>query len=173
MRVSGLIVPAAALALQLGVAARQAPPAPAPAREAADRAAFQPLVGVWVFNPARSTADPDRIPFRRGTCRIEPWADGFRVVYDLVRLRGGITHLEWVGKLDGRDYPLQGVDADVTNAYRRIDERTYEIVQKVNGVVALVERLALSPDGRTITTMAPVSDAQGRTTTLTTVYEKP
>ena len=27
-------------------------------------------------------------PFKRGTCRIEPWEDGVRVTYDLVRLRG-------------------------------------------------------------------------------------
>jgi len=130
------------------------------------------LVGTWNFNPAKSTANPDLVPFRRGTCRIEPWEDGFKVTYDLVRMRGGITHLEWTGKADGMDYAVQGVEVDVTNAYRRIDDRTYEIIQKVNGTVALVNRLTISPDGKTITTLAPTRDAAGRPITITTVYEK-
>ncbi len=134
---------------------------------------IQPLLGTWIFNPARSTADPDLIPFRRGTCRIERAGDdGIRVVYDFVRLRGGVTHLEWTGRIDGEDYPLQGVDADVTNAYRRVGDRTYEIVQKVNGRVALVETLVVGADGRTITTVAPTTDAGGRATTLTTAYDR-
>src|SRR5262245_33212423 len=76
------------------------------------------LVGTWHFNPAKSTANADLVPFRRGTCRIETWEDGFKVTYDLVRMRGGITHLEWTGKADGMDYAVQGVEVDVTNAYR-------------------------------------------------------
>ena len=131
-----------------------------------------PLLGIWTFNAAKSTADPDLVPFRRGTCRIEPSDEGLKVTYDLVRLRGGITHLEWTGRIDGKDYALQGVEADVTNAYRRIDDHTYEIVQKVNGVATVTERLTVSPDGRTITTVAPTVDAGGRRLTITTVYEK-
>ena len=40
----------------------------------------------------------------------------------------------------------------VTNAYRRIDDRTYEIVQKVDGAVVLTSRMAISSDGKTLTT---------------------
>jgi hypothetical protein len=131
-----------------------------------------PLVGTWVFVPEKSTADSTLIPFRRGTCKIQWSAGAVRITYDLVRLRGGITHLEWTGAIDGRDYAVQGIDSDVTNAYRRIDARTYEIVQKVNGAVSLVERLVVSADGNTITTTAPLRDPSGRTMTLTTVYER-
>jgi hypothetical protein len=133
---------------------------------------IRPLLGTWVFVPEQSTMDPVLIPFRRGTCIIQPWEGGVRITYDMVRLRGGITHLEWTGAIDGKDYAVQGVDSDVTNAYRRLDDRTYEIVQKVNGAVSLVERLTISADGKVITTTAPLKDASGRTATLKTVYRK-
>src|SRR4249920_3252389 len=66
--------------------------------------------GTWTYNAAKSTNVAGPFPFKRATCRIEPWEDGVRVTYDLVRVRGGITHLEWTGKFDGTDYPVQGVE---------------------------------------------------------------
>jgi hypothetical protein len=154
------------------VLAAYSTPIPVPFSVRLGAQAQTPLLGTWSFNPGRSTSDPDRIPFRRGTCRIEPWDDGVRVTYDLVRIRGGITHLEWTGRFDGQDYPLEGVEADVTNAYKRIDDRTYQIIQKVNGLVVLTERLNISPDGRTVTTVALIRDAGGREIAITTVYDK-
>jgi len=123
-----------------------------------------PWLGTWKLNLAKSAFTPGPPPFRRGTCKIEPWEDGVKVTYDLVRTRGGITHLEWSGKFDGRDYPIQGIDDYVvTNAYSRIDDRTYEVVQKVDGERASTARMAISPDGTTITTVTP---------TTTTVYDR-
>ena len=40
-----------------------------------------------------------------------------KVIYEMVHPRGGVTHLEWMGRIDGKDYPLQGIDAFVTYAY--------------------------------------------------------
>ena len=124
--------------------------------------------GTWTYNAAKSTTDAGPVPFKRATCRIEPWEDGVRVTYDLVRVRGGITHLEWTGKFDGADYAVQGVEVVVTNAYRRIDDRTYEVVQKVDGEVSVTARMAVSPDGKTLTTVTSVQN--GRTTT--TVFDR-
>jgi len=131
-----------------------------------------PLLGTWVFVPEKSTPNPTLIPFRRGTCKIQLWEGALRITYDLVRLRGGITHLEWTGAIDGRDYAVQGIDSDVTNAYRRVDARSYEVVQKVNGAVTLVEHLTISADGDVITTTARLRDVSGRMETLITVYQR-
>ena len=109
--------------------------------------------GTWAYNAAKSTTAAGPVPFKRATCRIEPWEAGVRITYDLVRVRGGITHLEWTGKFDGTDYPVQGVEVVVTNAYRRVDDRTYEVVQKVDGEVSVTARMMVSPDGRTLTTV--------------------
>ena len=102
-----------------------------------------PLLGTWRLDFAPQ--------YSRVTCRIEAWEkDGLRVVYDMVGRRGGVTHWEWMGKLDGRDYPLEGVDEFITNAYSQLGERTYSIVLKVDGRVSADSRITVSPDGKTM-----------------------
>jgi hypothetical protein len=123
--------------------------------------------GIWKLNLARSTYDPGPPPFRRATHRIERSGDGIKIIDEQVRSRGGVTHLEWTGKFDGIDYPVQGVDLVLTNAYRRVDDDTYELIQKIDGEVVATARLLISPDGRTITMVN-----SSRTASATTVYER-
>ena len=86
-----------------------------------------PWIGTWQqIPPDRKWFDP--WPYQKVTLRIEPWNDDVRVVYDMVRRRGGIQHVEWSGRFDGKDYPVQGVDYVLTNAYRTLSDRSYEIV---------------------------------------------
>jgi len=123
-----------------------------------------PWFGTWTLNLAKSSYDPGPPPFKRGTCTIEPsqrgMLDGVNIVYDMVRPRGGITHLEWTGRFDGNDYALQGIeDYAVTNAYRRIDDRTFEVVQKMDGAPAVTARMSISTDGQTLTIANPSSTA--------------
>ena len=127
--------------------------------------------GTWVLNLEKSTyAGPT--PYRRGTLTIEPSNGGVKTVYDLVRVRGGITHMEWTGALDGRDYSVQGLEEFITYAYTPIDERTYEVVMKVDLAVVARSTVTLSPDGSTITTVTKGRNAQGMDITTTTVYKK-
>jgi hypothetical protein len=76
-----------------------------------------------------------------------------RVIYDMARPRGGVIHLEWDGRFDGREYPVQGLEQHVTYAYIRAGARTYDIVARMDGRVAASSRTVLSADGRTITTV--------------------
>ena len=72
-----------------------------------------------------------------------------------VRSSGDIRNL----KLDGKDYPAEGrnVAQGATSSARRMNERTLEIVDKVNGKVTRTERSELSPDLTTLTrTLHPV-----------------
>jgi hypothetical protein len=94
---------------------------------------------------------------------------GLKVTYDNVGIRGGVTHIEWVGKLDGKDYPIQGVDEVLTNAYTRIDDRTYEVVVKADGVKAAIARIVISPDGKTLTSVT--STRNGKTTAVYDRFE--
>ena len=123
--------------------------------------------GTWTLNLARSTYSPGPPPYTRARRRVEPSGDGIKITDDMVRSRGGIIHLEWTGKFDGKDYPVQGVELVLTNAYRRIDDRAYELIQKIDGEVVATSRMAMSPDGRTITTVN-----SSRTASATTVYER-
>ncbi len=109
-------------------------------------------LGEWRLDLARSTYDPGPAPYQRASYRIEPWRDGLRVVNDMVRVRGGVVHLEWTGRFDGEDYPVQGVEDFVTYAYRRVGDRAYDIVIKLDGRPTAVSRAVLAPDGSSITT---------------------
>ena len=124
---------------------------------AADQIASQ-WFGTWRVDLAKSTY-PGAPPFKKMTCRIEQRGDAVRVTYDVIRPRGGITHLEWTGKFDGLDYPVQGIEDVVTNAYRRVDDRSYDVIQKVDGVISLTARMTVSPDGKRFTTVTSNSTA--------------
>ena len=56
-------------------------------------------------------------------------------------------------KSDGKDYPHQGSNAasGSVSSGRRVNERTLEIVDKVNGKTRATEQVELSPDHKTLT----------------------
>ena len=109
-----------------------------------------PLLGTWSLNFAESTftREPQYI---RVTCQIETWeSDGLKIIYDMVGTRGGVTHWEWTGKLDGKDYPLEGVEEVITNAYSRTGDHTFSLILKVDGRISTASKIEVSPDGRTM-----------------------
>jgi hypothetical protein len=124
--------------------------------------------GTWTLDVARSSPGTGPARYRRGTRRIEASESGVTIIDDLVQIRGGILHLEWTGKFDGLDYPVQGVEVVLTHAYRRVDDHTAALVQKIDGVVAATAQLAVSPDGRTLS--ITTSNARGN---ATSIYTKP
>jgi len=130
-----------------------------------------PWIGTWILNFQKSTADREA-RYKRVTSTIEPWKDGLRVTYDLVGVRGGLTHMEWTGRFDGQDNPVQGVDYVLTNAYTRLTERSYRIVTKVDGAATSTATVVISPDGKTLTTTTTGKDPAGKTVTTTSVYER-
>jgi hypothetical protein len=129
--------------------------------------------GSWSLNVARSTYDPGPPPYKRATYTIEPWGtDGMKVIYEMVHPRGGVTHLEWQGRIDGNDYPLQGIDAFVTYAYNQVSPGVYETIVKMGGRLAAKSTVTVSEDGKTMTTTTKGVDASGRRVTTITVYER-
>jgi hypothetical protein len=113
----------------------------------------EPLFGTW-----RLTSASGPSAYSRVTTKIEPWQDGIRVIYDMVGNRGGVTHWEWTGKIDGKDYPLEGIEEAVTDAYTRVDDHTYRLVLKLDGRVATTSTIVISPDGKTMTVTSSVSN---------------
>jgi len=129
----------------------------------------QPWFGTWQQVPPE-TKWFNPWPYQKVTLRIEPQDDGLRVVYDMVRRRGGITHMEWSGRLDGRDYPVQGVDYVLTNAYRQVSDRSYQIAVRVDGRDAAVATAVVSADGSRMTVDTVEVGRQGKAVKTTAVY---
>ena len=152
------------LVLALAAALAQAVAAPA--------AVPSSWFGSWKLNLSRSTYDPGPAPYKRAEYTIEPWKDGLKVTYEMVYPRGGWTVLEWSGRLDGRDYPVHGIDELVTYAYRPLADGSYEVVVKFDQRVTATSNVSLSADGRTMMTTTAGRGAQGQAVKTTTVYEK-
>ena len=129
-------------------------------------------LGTWTLNVAKSTYDPGPAPYKRATYRIEARGDGLKVTYDMVHPRGGVTHLEWSGKLDGGDYPVQGIDEVLTYAYRPAGDGSFEVTVKFDGRVTAVSHVTLSADGRSMITTTKGRGARGQEVLTRTVYEK-
>src|SRR5204862_4018661 len=134
---------------------------------AAEEVMLPAWIGVWTLTAILSGGSTAPRLYTRATRQIQASAASLTIVDDLVRIRGGVVHLEWTGTLDGRDYPVQGVEVYLTSAYRQVDDHTLELTQKLDGRVVVRAKLVLSADGNTITT----TTTDGITTT-TTVYRK-
>jgi hypothetical protein len=128
--------------------------------------------GVWSLNLDKSVYNPGPAPYKRASMKVERADDSVRFSYDFVHLRGGVQHLEWTGRFDGKDYMVQGIDEYMTYAYKQLDARTYEIVAKADGQVAAVATVTISADGRTLTTVTRRKNARGQDITNTTIHDK-
>ena len=75
-------------------------------------------------------------------------------------------------QLAEKDYPVQGVDYVLTNAYRRLSDRGYEITVRVDGGTAAVATVVVSSDGRTLNVETKERDAKGGSVTTTATYQR-
>lgn len=123
--------------------------------------------GTWRLDSVDETS-----PYKRVVFRMEPYGERIRVRYDMVGMRGGRTHMEWVGAFDSRDYSMAGVDYVLTNAYSLIDSDSYEIVVKVDGHRVARTRASVSEDGQWLTATTIEQDEHGNPLTTTSVYRR-
>jgi hypothetical protein len=155
----GLVLPGILIFISLGLA------------QGAD-----PWVGTWRLNLEKSKFDPGPPP-QRNTLTIEVVAGGAQKhTFDGANAKGEPTHSERVTKFDGSDVPVQATQppskAAITNAFRRLDSRSFEVVSKSEGKVTTTTRVVISADGKTMTQTATGTNAQGQKVNSVTVYEK-
>jgi hypothetical protein len=134
-------------------------------------AQHQVFAGTWKADVAKSKYVPGAAP-KSEILRFEPVGDGFKVSLDGVNQQGPY-YSEAIGKFDGVDVPVAAKparQAAFTYAFRRIDDRTWEIVIKVNGQRQLVVRNAVSEDGRTMQSVSTVTS--GGQINQVVIYEK-
>jgi hypothetical protein len=127
--------------------------------------------GTWKVSVEKSTytGEPG---YKRATYVIRPALQGLTVIYEAVLPRGGVQHLEWTGALDGRDYPVQGVDEFLTYSYTPVGDSSYEITARIDGRIAARSTVTFSPDGRTMTSTTTSRTPDGRQVSTATVYDR-
>src|SRR6185503_929982 len=128
-----------------------------------------PLAGTWKLNLAKSKYDPPSQAPKSGTVKIEVTGDTIKIVNDGVDAHGRVTHSEYTAKFDGKDYPWKGtVDgkpslSQDTVAWKKIDERTYELTGKLKGQSFGTQRIVVAADGKSRTNFVDGKTADGQT----------
>ena len=121
-----------------------------------------PWVGTWKTDLAKSTFSPGPKPTVPGTIMIERSGAGMKTTLNVTDAQGKPVNTETVWAFDGKDHPVKGAAApDTTAAYKRIDDRTFEVTSKVDGKPTITTRVAISADGKTMTATQTGKSAQG------------
>jgi uncharacterized protein YaiE (UPF0345 family) len=126
--------------------------------------------GTWKLNVGKSKFGPGAA--RNDTVVITATGDDMKVVVDGTDGGGKPTHNEWVGKFDGKDYPVTGDSAVDMRSYKPTDDHTWAVAQKKGGKVTTSGSVVISADGKTRTVTVKGTDPQGKPTSSTAVYEK-
>jgi TonB family protein len=126
----------------------------------AGQAPAPPWVGAWELDPAQSEhrAGPAAA---RETITIVPYIGAYKIAINRTDLGGRATQTEAIAKFDGTDVLAIGFRVPTTRAFTTVDDHTFEVADKVNGLVTLRRRAVVSADGRTLTlTEHGVDDGQ-------------
>jgi len=133
-------------------------------------AADNPNMGTWKLNEAKSKIPPGTT--KNTTVVYAADGDNVKVTTDGVDGKGNPAHSQWVGKFDGKDYPVTGGEAGTTRSYKMINERTLDITGKVNGKENLHGKIEVAKDGKTRTVDIEGTGADGKKTKSKGVYDK-
>ena len=132
--------------------------------------AANPHMGTWKLNEAKSKLVPGM-----GKNTMVTYAeqkDKIKVTVDGVDKDGKPTHSVWVGKFDGKAYPVKGNLPYNSVAYRVVNDRTNDITAMKDGKVVWSGRITVSADGKSRTVTINATDANGKKTKGKAVYDK-
>lgn len=132
--------------------------------------AANPNLGTWKLNEAKSKIVPGTP--KNITVVYEIDGSNIKGTIDGVDGQGKPTHTVWIGKFDGKDYPVTGDSVSDTRAIKEIDARTYDLTVKKAGKTTLTGKAAISADGKSRTVTVSGTNAEGKKVTSTAVYEK-
>lgn len=127
-------------------------------------------LGTWKLNDGQSKMTPG-VP-KNTTVVYEAAGDNIKVTVDGVAPDGKPTHNEWVGKFDGKDYPVTGDPSSDTRAYTVVDDRTLDLTVKKGGKVTMSGRIVVSADGKSRTITISGTDLKGNAISTNAVYDK-
>ena len=128
--------------------------------------------GTWKLNLAKSKYSPGPMP-KSSIIKIEAAAaGGLKQTTDQVTASGESRHIEVTAMFDGKDAAVKGNPDVDTQAYKRVDDRSYEVTGKKNGKVTTITKVTISADGKTRTATQTGTDPQGRAVNNTIVYDR-
>ncbi len=133
-------------------------------------AADNPNMGTWKLNEAKSKI-PAGAP-KNTTVVYSADGDNMKVTTDGVDGKGQPSHTEWVGKFDGKDYPVTGGASNATRSYKAINDRKMELTGKEGDKVVNHGTIEVAKDGKTRTVDLEGTAADGKKMKSKGVYDK-
>ncbi len=132
--------------------------------------AANPQMGTWKLNEAKSKLVPGM--GKNNTVIYAEQKDKIKITVDGVDKDGKPTHSVWVGKWDGKAYPVKGNLPYNSVAYRVVNDRTNDITAMKDGKIGWRGRITVAPDGKSRTVTINGTDAQGKKFKAKVVYDK-
>lgn len=133
--------------------------------------AADPNMGTWKLNEGKSKFSAGATKNHTVVYSAAP-GDMVKVTVDGVDKDGKAEHNEWVGKYDGKDYPVTGAAAYSTRAYTKVDANTLDMVVKRDGKVVATGKIAVAADGKSRTVTTVSTDPKMTAMNNTAVYDK-
>jgi len=128
------------------------------------------FMGTWKLNEAKSKLAPGTA--KNNTVVYSAMGDNIMVTIDGTDAAGKPTHSEWMGKFDGKDYPVTGDSTSDARSVKKIDDHTLTFSVKKGDKVLITGRIVLSADGKSRTVTTEGTDSSGKKVTGTAVYDK-
>ena len=132
----------------------------------------EPWYGTWKLNPAKSHYVNGFQGNQSSLTQVQLWEGGIKYVTDSVNAQGQKAHTEWSAKFDYKDYPVSGVPPVDSYQVQRIDERTYTVIAKKDGIRTTLSTATISADGKTRTVRQTGTQVGGRDVDNTLVYDR-
>jgi hypothetical protein len=130
-------------------------------------------IGTWKRNIAKSKSTPqDTNPITSLTTVREAADGGVKVTSTGQRKDGTAINANYTAKYDGKEYPVTGAAWD-TVSIKQIDANTFTSEQKkTGGKYHTTGRTVISKDGKIMTITTKGTNADGKPSSATLIYEK-
>ncbi len=132
--------------------------------------AANPQIGTWKLNEAKS-----KLPAGMGKNTLVTYAeqkDKIKVSVEGVDKDGKSTHSVWVGKFDGKAYPVKGNGTYNSAAYKVVNDRTNDITAMKDGKMSWSGRITVAADGKSRTVTMNGTGTDGKKFKGKAAYDK-
>ena len=131
-------------------------------------------LGTWKANIEKTKHTPPPWPVKSLTAVREAVPGGVKVTSTGERTDGTAINSTYTAKYDGSPSSVSGQGAPYDSvSIKQINANTFAYdAKKTDGKYHAHGRLAVSPDGKTLTLTAKGTDANGKPMTITLVYDK-
>ena len=132
--------------------------------------AGNPTDGTWKLNEGKSTFGEGA-----GKSTMVVWekaGDQEKCTVDGTDAAGKKFQTVWIGKLDGKDYPIKGDAESDTRSFKMDGEHKLAMVSKKGGKEVGGGTIVVAADGKTRTVTSTMTNAKGEKVTSTSAYDK-